>query len=148
LRIARIALWVGAVVDALAALQLLLPVTFTVGGFAGLRASGPGGQIAVGSAALLLGWSAIEIWAARRPVERQAVLFVGFAVLVVFLAQNAWLMVTARAEVATTLPILVLQIGIVVLFAAAIRAVRSGRRVVQQPSGSGRDGGEPWEHQE
>ncbi len=124
MRIARVALWVGAVIDALAALQLLLPVTFAVGAFAGLRASGPAGQLAVESAALLLGWSAIEVWAARRPVERRAVIYVGFTVLAVFLAQNAWLLATGRADVAATAPILVLQVAVVLLFAVAIAAVR------------------------
>ena len=122
--IAQVALWAGAVVDTLAAIQLLLPVTFAVGAFAGLRTSGPAGQLAVEAAALLLGWAAIEIWAARRPVERQAVIFVGFTVLVVFLSQNAWLLAMGRADVAATAPILTLQVAMVLLFAAAIAAVR------------------------
>ena len=40
--------------------------------------------MAIESAALLLGWSAIEIWAAQRPDERRAVMYVGLVVLSVF----------------------------------------------------------------
>ena len=127
MKLARLALWTGAVVDALAALQLLLPATFVVGSFAGLRVPGTAGQMATESAALLLGWSAIEIWAAQRPDERQAVIYVGLTVLAVFLAQNAWLLATGAADVGSTLPILVLQIGLVLLFATAIVSLRKER---------------------
>jgi hypothetical protein len=123
-RIASVALWTGAVVDALAALQLLLPTTFVVASFAGLRQSGEAGQLALEAAALLLGWSAIEIWAAARPVERRAVMYVGLAVLVVFAAQNAWQVAVAGADLGANLPILVLQVALIVLFVVAIVAVR------------------------
>ncbi len=129
-KLARIALWTGAVVDALAALQLLLPTTFVVGSFSGLRVlGGEGSQLALESAALLLGWSVIEVWAAQRPDERQVVMFVGLGVLTVFLVQNLWLLTSGRANTAATLPILVLQVCLVVLFVAGILAVRRSERI-------------------
>lgn len=125
LRLARIALLTGAVVDALAALQLMLPTTFSAAGFAGLRSAGGAGQMAIESAALLLGWSAIEVWASRQPLERRAIIYVGLTVLAVFLVQNAWLLGTGQVEAATTLPLVVLQVGLVALFAVAVVKVRT-----------------------
>ncbi len=128
-KLARIALWTGAVVDALAAPQLVLPTTFVVGSFSGLRPpGGEGGQLALESAALLLGWSMIEVWAAQRPDERQVVMFVGLGVLTVFLVQNLWLLTGGSADTAATLPIVDLQVCLVVLFVAGIVAVRRPQR--------------------
>ncbi len=116
--------------DALAALQLLLPTTFVVGSFSGLRVpGGEGSQLALESAALLFGWSAIEVWAAQRPDERQGVMLVGLGVLAVFLAQGLWLVTSGSADTAATLPILVLQVCLVVLFVAGILALRRPERI-------------------
>jgi hypothetical protein len=71
----RVCYWVGAVADALSAVVMLLP---TLGGsMYGISDFNPGYEYryAMGlGAALMLGWTALLIWADRRPVERRGVL--------------------------------------------------------------------------
>lgn len=71
----RISYWVGAIVDGLWILPMLVP---SVGGrLFGIEDFDPGGEyryaMAVG-AALMAGWTVLLLWADRRPVERRGVL--------------------------------------------------------------------------
>jgi hypothetical protein len=71
----RICYWVGAIVDGLWIIPMLFP---SVGGaLFGIEDFDPGGEyryaMAVG-AALMAGWTALLLWADRRPVERRGVL--------------------------------------------------------------------------
>lgn len=128
MRAARIALRTGAFFDSLAAIQLLLPTGFMAGGFSGLRGPGASGQLALESAALLLGWASIEIWASVRPTERRPVLYVGLAVVAVFLIQNVWLLSTGRAD-RSSWAIVGLQIALVALYLIAVRQVAAERNM-------------------
>ena len=70
----RATYWIGAIVDAAAAAQLLTPVGTRLFGFPGLRAPGAAGQPAVIAAVLMLGWSVLLVWAHLRTRERRTVL--------------------------------------------------------------------------
>ncbi len=71
----RISYWVGAVVDGLYVIPMLVPRWG--GALLGVEDFNPGGEarytLAVG-AALMLGWTAVLLWADRKPLERRGVL--------------------------------------------------------------------------
>lgn len=66
----RISYWVGAVVDALAALRMMFPEYIMLG-------SSPDVSYNIGmkwGVALMLGWTLLLIWADRKPLARKGVL--------------------------------------------------------------------------
>jgi len=114
----RISYWAGAVVDAVAAAQMLWPPLFRLG--AGLPGFAPGDdfRLAMGmGASLMLGWTALLIWADRRPMERKGVLPLTVLPVIAGLAASQ-----ARAVLAgflphpAVLPIWALQLGLTGLF--------------------------------
>jgi len=85
----RICYWVGAVVDAGAAVQMLHPPLFAWG--MGLSSFEPGSdyRYAMGmGASLMLGWTALLIWADRKPMERKGVLILTIIPVIAGLAAN------------------------------------------------------------
>jgi len=121
----RATYWIGAIVDALAAVQLLLPRGTRVLGFAGMRAQGAAGQPAVVAAVLMLGWSVVLVWAHLRTRERRAVLAITLAVLLALGAANLALGVTGASAWGALAPTLAIQAVLVVLFATSIRIARA-----------------------
>jgi hypothetical protein len=85
----RISFWVGAVVDLLAAVQLLLPDLWA--SMNGLTAYSPNATLnfaLILAASLMLGWTALLVWADRKPLERKGVLLLTVFPVVVGLALN------------------------------------------------------------
>lgn len=71
----RISYWVGAIVDAVAAVQMLHPPLFAFGLRPNGFAPGEDYRYAMGmGASLMLGWTVLLLWADRRPMERRGVL--------------------------------------------------------------------------
>ena len=67
----RIAYWVGAVVDLAAGAQMLRPPLFAFGAGAAGFAPGADYRYAMDmGASLMFGWTALLVWADRKPVER------------------------------------------------------------------------------
>ncbi len=125
----RVSYWVGAVTDALAAVQMLWPALF---GFAnGIPAFAPGAdyRFAMGmGASLMLGWTALLLWADRRPLERKGVLVLTVVPVIVGLALNEALAVRAGfLPAASQAPIWILQLALAALFLSSY--YRSGRRL-------------------
>ena len=120
----RATYWIGAIVDALAAVQLLTPVGAHVLGFAGLRAPGAAGQPAIVAAALMLGWSATLVWAHLRTRERRAVLAITLAVVLALAAGNLALGATGAMAWSTLAPTLAIQVVLSALFAASVVIAR------------------------
>jgi hypothetical protein len=114
----RLSFWVGAVVDALAAVQMLYPPLFGFG--MGLSGFDPGFdyRYAMGmGASLMLGWSVLLIWADRKPMERMGVLpLTVFPVIVGIAANELWGVLVGFAPVRVVLPIWALQLGLSILF--------------------------------
>lgn len=79
---ARFVCWLGAIVDLLAGIQLLLPSSVHILSFRGLRAPGVAGAPAVTAAILMFGFTLILLWAQARVVKRRAVLLITLAVVV------------------------------------------------------------------
>jgi len=114
----RISYWVGAIVDAVAAAQMLWPPLFRLG--MGLPGFTPGVEYhyAMGmGASLMIGWTALLLWADRKPVERKGVLPLTVLPVIAGLAANQ-----ARGVLAgflpplAVLPIWALQGGLGALF--------------------------------
>jgi hypothetical protein len=85
----RISNWAGAILDALAALSMLSPPLFAATN--GLPDFHPGVEYryAMGmGASLMLGWTALLLWADRKPLERKGVLLITLAPVVLGLVLN------------------------------------------------------------
>ena len=128
MNLVRTTYWLGAIIDLLAGIQLLLPESVTLLGFEGLRSPGPAGLPAVTAAILMFGFTAILLWAQLRPVERRVVLLITLAVIVLLALVNV---VSGLADVqpwCRLLPPLGIQAVLGVLFAASyVIAARSSR---------------------
>ncbi len=130
----RISYRVGAVVDLAAAAQMLHPPLFAWG--MGLSGFDPGIEyryaMAMG-ASLMLGWTAILLWADRQPLARSGVLpLTVFPVIAGIVADEVWGVRSGFLPVAAVLPIWVLQAVLVVLFLASYWQAR-------RPSAAGKD---------
>ena len=90
----RISYWAGAILDALAALSMLSPEVFAATN--GLQNFHPGIEYryAMGmGASLMLGWTALLLWADRKPLERKGVLLITLLPVVLGLALNEFVAV-------------------------------------------------------
>jgi hypothetical protein len=117
-RLLRIAFWTGAVSDALALIPMLLPpVAFLIWG---VEAPGPSGWYALGSAAsLMLGWTGLLVWAARRPIERAFVAPLTILVIAGLVVTEVVCVAAGAVQVQRMLPTWVIQTILVALFGVA-----------------------------
>ena len=120
----RATYWLGAIVDALAAVQLLLPASVTFLGFAGLRQPGAAGRPAMVAAVLMLGFSAVLIWAHLRTRERRGVLAITLVVVLGLAAANIALGLTGAIPWGALAPPLVIQAVLAVMFGLSFRIAR------------------------
>jgi|SRR5271165_4745639 len=119
----RISYWVGAVVDALAGVQMLSPRLFAFGmGLDDFR-PGPDTRYAMGIvAALMFGWTAALLWADRRRIERRDVLALTVVPVILGLAANeAFSVGSGFLSAQFVAPIWALQLGLGVLFLVSWR---------------------------
>lgn len=126
----RISFWAGAVLDILAAIQMLIPAVFAA--TSGLSNFHPGSDYsyAMGmGASLMLGWTVLLIWADRRPLERMAILPITVIPVIAGMVLNELYAVFASGflPLATILPIWIVQTILAVLMLGSyFRAVKSG----------------------
>lgn len=130
----RISYWIAAVIDALAAIAMLIPsLGSRVYGLSNF-APGPDYQYAMRSAAsLMLGWTALLVWADRSPLERRFVLILTvFPVIAGMAASEIAAIRAGFLPLASVVPTLALQLALSLLFlgsyarAARMVAARSG----------------------
>ena len=114
----RISYWAGAILDALAALSMLSPDLFAATN--GLTDFRPGleWRFAMGmGASLMIGWTALLLWADRKPLERKGVLPITVFPVVLGLALNEIVAVRdGFLPVSTTIPVWIAQAIITSLF--------------------------------
>ncbi len=114
----RISYWAGAVTDAVAAAQMLYLPLFGFG--MGLPAFHPGAdyRYAMGmGASLMLGWTALLLWADRKPLARKGVLLLTvFPVIAGLAANEAYAIATGFLALSAVLPIWALQAALSALF--------------------------------
>jgi len=73
----RISYWTGAVIDGVAALQLLVPNLFAaINRLPDFRPSLASTYVSGMAASLMLGWTILLLWANRQPLERKGVLVI------------------------------------------------------------------------
>ncbi len=114
----RISYWVGAAVDGAAAVQMLCPPLFGIGMRLPNFDPGADYRFAMGmGASLMLGWTALLVWADRKPMERKGVLPLTVLPVIAGLAANQARGVLAGfLPVLAVLPIWALQLGLSALF--------------------------------
>lgn len=117
IRFLRISYWSGAILDALAALTMLFPDLFAFSGRLENFDPGADYRYAMGmGASLMIGWTALLLWADRKPMERKGILLV--TLIPVFgLAVNEIIAVTdGFLSASALLPIWIVQALISALF--------------------------------
>jgi hypothetical protein len=114
----RISYWAGAILDALAALSMLSPELFAA--TSGLQNFHPGLEYryAMGmGASLMLGWTALLLWADQRPLERKGVLLITLLPVVLGLVLNEIVAVRGGfLSIMMTTPVWLVQAAISGLF--------------------------------
>ena len=103
----RISYWVGAIADAVLAIRMLMPDAM----------GEPDFRYAMGtSAALMLGWTFLLIWADRRPVERKGILLLTiFPVISGLMASSVYPFAIGAFSLGRVLPIWTLGAAIICL---------------------------------
>jgi len=126
----RISYWVGAIVDVAAGAQMLCPPLFALG--MGLTTFNPGPEYryAMGmGASLMFGWTALLLWADRRPIERMGVLPLTVVPVIAGLALNQAAGVgSGFLSVAAATPIWALQAVVSALFLVSYGVARRALR--------------------
>jgi hypothetical protein len=124
----KLAFLTGAVIDGLAAVAMLVPdLARPVWGLSGLGADY---RFAMGyGAALMLGWTALLVWAALRPLERRFVAILTTApVLVGLAATELWAVAIGLVALPKLLPLLVMQHLAMLIFVGLYWAARNFTR--------------------
>jgi hypothetical protein len=113
----RISYWAGAIVDGLAALQMLFPKLYTLTSDTGFAPNAEFGYAMRSGAPLMVGWTVLLIWADRRPVERKGVLLITVIPVVIGVALNQITAIPIGvSSVGAMIPIWTLQAVLIALF--------------------------------
>ena len=117
----RVSYWAGSILDGLAALTMLSPSLFAATNRLQNFHPGVEYRFAMGmGASLMLGWTALLLWADRKPLERRGVLLITLLPVVLGLVVNETLAVHAGfLSVAATAPVWVVQALLSILFLAS-----------------------------
>lgn len=112
----RVSFWLGAILDAIAAIQLMLPEIWL--NFYGLSAqTSPILTYALATGATLMwGWTALLIWADRKPLERKGVLLLTVIPVVGLALNNVYAATSGLSSIQSMAPTLTLQCVLAGLF--------------------------------
>jgi len=125
LKFARAVCIFGAVFDGLTLLPMLFP---SIGGLIfGIQnfAPGPDYRYAMNlSASLMLGWTLLLVWAARRPILREAVLPLTVIVVLGLAAAGVGAVTSGLIPLKNMMPTFVLQAAVILLFSIAYAKLR------------------------
>jgi hypothetical protein len=121
LRVLRAAFWMGAVLDAVMLPPMLVP---SIGGaMFGIADFHPGPEYRYAmyvGAALMAGWTALLVWADRKPVERRDVILLTlFPVMAGLIGASIYAASSGLVAPESILPIFILQISLTVFFLGA-----------------------------
>lgn len=118
----RLSYWVGALIDAAAAVLLMFPgLNAWISGYEAVETSAAFRAASAPAAALMWGWTFLLLWADRRPWERHGVLALTiFPVLALMIGARFQELLVYQAAFTRELPFFVLQFGLVTLFAYSL----------------------------
>lgn len=122
----KLSCWVGVVVDAVAALMLMIPALdrWMTGADNPAVYSVPTAT----AAALMWGWTVLLAWAAFKPLERHGVLTITlFPVLTGLTGYRLYGLITAQVDMAHNLPILIFQFALIALLAFSLWNYHHGK---------------------
>ena len=113
----RISYWVGAVLDLFAALVMLFPPLFVLVNRPFTFQAGWEYRYAMGMGApLMIGWSALLVWADRKPYERKDLLLITLLVVFGEVALEIWGVRSGLLPFSAALPMFAVQTLLTVLF--------------------------------
>ena len=130
----RISYWVGAVIDVLAAIQMLVPAIFSATNFLPDFNPGVDYRYAMGmGASLMIGWTVLLIWAERKPLERKGILIITiFPVIVGMVINEIWGVFFAHfLSLGACISVWVLQAVLISLFAFSYLNARNLKPGIQ-----------------
>ncbi|MBX3082254.1 MAG: hypothetical protein KF716_11530 [Anaerolineae bacterium] len=114
----RLSYWLGAFIDLVAAIQMLVPSVFAATN--NLPDFHPSIEYEYAmrmGASLMLGWTLLLIWAAQKPIERKGVLGITVFPVIFGLILNEVIAVQAQfIPITAMIPVWVLQAVLVLLF--------------------------------
>ena len=114
----RVSYWAGAIIDAVAAIPLIFPwLASSVYKWSSFTSSPELRSVSGVGASLMLGWTALLLWADRKPVERKGVLLLTILPVIFGIVLNEIVDLDAQLiSMEAVLPVWILQAGLVVLF--------------------------------
>jgi hypothetical protein len=122
----KITFWIGAIVDAAAALMLTFPAINTI--MTGLPPAADSAvyrNASASAAALMWGWTVLLIWASFRPIQRKHVMVITlFPVLSWLTIERIIGLATQTVDPLRNIPILVLQLTIFSLAVYSLWIIR------------------------
>jgi hypothetical protein len=129
----RISYWIGAVLDGLMLIPMLVP---GIGGnIFGLGDFDPGPEYRYAmymGAALMAGWTVLLIWADRKPLERKVVLLITvFPVVVGVMIAGIYTVLSGLVNFVNLIPTLVLQVFLIAFFLFSYFYARSAEKSKQ-----------------
>jgi len=115
----RISYWTGAIIDGLAAIQMLVPAVFAATNKLPDFHPGADYKYAMGmGASLMLGWTVLLIWADRKPMERKGVLPITiFPVIFGMVVNEVWAVRSHFIALGVVVPVWIMQAVLIALFA-------------------------------
>jgi hypothetical protein len=114
----RISYWAGAIVDGVAAMAMIFPALGKrMFGLANFN-PGPDYSFAMGmSASLMLGWTALLIWADRDPLARKGILLLTvFPVIFGIVIAEIIVVASGLIAVGQMIPLWIMQVSLSILF--------------------------------
>jgi hypothetical protein len=129
----RVSFWAGAILDILAAIQMIFPSVLAA--TSGLTDFHPGSDYfyAMGmGASLMLGWTVLLLWADRKPLERKGILPITVFPVIAGMMINEGYAVWASGflSVVAVIPIWILQMVLSVVFLVSFFQAGKSRQPV------------------
>jgi hypothetical protein len=127
-RLLRISYWAGAIADFLAAMSMLdQAVLARPSLLSGDAPEIPYRYAMAVAGSLMLGWTALLIWADRRPYERRGVLLITIPVIFCLAGSGLFAAAIGFIPVSRMVPLLLFQALLVLLFVSSLLSSRNSR---------------------
>jgi hypothetical protein len=118
LQLLRLSYWIGAIIDALVGVLMVVPFLFGIKEGIADFSPGPDYVFAMGmGASLMFGWTVLLLWADRKPIERKGILPITVVpVIVGIFASRLYGISSGFLNLGNSIPDLIIPIILCVLF--------------------------------